>query len=88
MMREMERDMNQITLNRCAQYIMTYGFLGPDPKVARNASIWKNRQSGQTYRSIGDKHSISLERVRQICLKCDRMLRHPNSPIHPKNLAA
>lgn len=37
----------------------------------RNTEIWRRRQLGQTFEVIARDHGITVERVRQICIKVE-----------------
>jgi DNA-directed RNA polymerase alpha subunit len=41
---------------------------------ARNQEVYSARQAGKTYKEIGRAHSLSVERIRQICLEVERVL--------------
>ena len=44
----------------------------PEPTAQRNASILNRRLAGETLVAIAADHSLSVERVRQICVLCER----------------
>lgn len=46
-----------------------------DNKEERNRKIFEERNAGATYRAIGEKYGLSVEVVRQICLRCERRVR-------------
>lgn len=45
----------------------------PSYKSDRNHAIWLARKQGKTLKEIGDEYGIGKERVRQICLKEERI---------------
>lgn len=45
------------------------------PFFNRNLEIFRLREEGMTFKEIGEKYSITDERVRQICLKFERFRR-------------
>ena len=49
----------------------TYGEPAPDPWDARRANITRRREAGESFRSIGDSHGISKQRVKQLCDQWD-----------------
>jgi Sigma-70, region 4 len=45
----------------------------PRPNHERDTTIWRERkEAGTTYRAIGEKHGVSVERVRQIVARLER----------------
>lgn len=55
------RDKSKVTSNSAKTY------------RERNKSIYKERLSGKTYKSIAMKHGLSVERTRQICFREERL---------------
>lgn len=43
------------------------------PKTERNRTIYEMRKDGATFSEIGRKYKIGVERVRQICLREERL---------------
>ena len=43
------------------------------PKTERNHAIYEMRKDGATFSEIGRKYKIGVERVRQICLREERL---------------
>lgn len=55
--------------------VISLGEVRRAKKAERNRDIYQLRETGLTYRAIGEMYGICVETVRQICVKERRLLR-------------